>query len=123
MCICYSSIQLSFNMSENNEAMECETTKNDNIDEFSLEPGYSGTEPNDYPRSNDNSKLYDNSGPSDDLEQDYYPETNELESKEESEPLFVIDRTRNFKLNRPIEYEVIIIFKLFNIYKIVSSFH
>lgn len=113
MCICYSSIQLSFNMSENNEAMECETTRNDNIDEFSLEPGYSSTEPYDYPRSSDNSKLYDNSGPydgsgpSDDLEQDYYPETNELESKEESEPLFVIDRTKNFKLNRPIEFEVI----------------
>ncbi|KAE9522262.1 hypothetical protein AGLY_017335 [Aphis glycines] len=98
-------------MSENNEAMEYETTKNDNIDELSLQPGYSGTEPYDYPRSYDNSELYDNSGPydgsgpSDDLEQDNYPETNELESKEESEPLFVIDRTKNFRLNRPIEYE------------------
>lgn len=100
-------------MSENNEAMECETSRNDDIDEFSLEPGCSGTEPYDYPRSYDNSELYDHSrlydgsGPSDDLEQDNYPETNELESKEESEPLFVIDRTKNFKLNRPIQFEVI----------------
>lgn len=97
-------------MSVNKEAMECEPTTNDDYDEFNnVEPGYSGIEePYDCSRPNDNFEPHDASGPSDDLKQDCYPETNDLESKEKSEPLFVIDKTKNFRLNRPIQYEVIL---------------
>ncbi|XP_026816970.1 zinc finger CCHC domain-containing protein 8 homolog [Rhopalosiphum maidis] len=89
------------------EAMECEPTTNDDYDEFNnVEPGYSGIEPFDCSRTYDHFEPQDASGPSDDLKQDYYPETNDLESKEKNEPLFVIDRTKNFRLNRPIQYEI-----------------
>ncbi|XP_025208630.1 zinc finger CCHC domain-containing protein 8 homolog isoform X2 [Melanaphis sacchari] len=99
-------------MSTDHGAMECESTTNDDIDKFNPEPGYSGTEPFDRPRPYDNQELYNNSrsydgsGPSHDFEQNYYPETNDLQSKEESEPLFVIDRTNSFRLNRPIKFVV-----------------
>jgi len=94
-------------MNANDGAMECEYTANEGFDDFKLEPGYSGTEPYDYPRPYDNSELYSGSRAQDGSGQDYYPETNVLESKEKTEPLFVIDKTKNFRLNRSIQYEVI----------------
>jgi len=103
-------------MNANDGAMECEYTTNEGFEDFMLEPGYSGTEPYDCPRSYDNSELYSNSrphdgsGPSDGSGQDYYPETHDFESQEKTEPLFVIDKTKNFRLNHSIQYEVIKIY-------------
>lgn len=115
-CICYSDIRLKFIMNENDGTMEFEYTTNEGFGDVMLEPGFSGTAPYDCPRSYDNSELYSNSrphdgsGPSDGSGQDYYSETNDLESKEKTEPLFVIDKTKNFRLNRTIQYEVIQIY-------------
>ncbi|XP_022168152.1 zinc finger CCHC domain-containing protein 8 homolog [Myzus persicae] len=98
-------------MNENDGTMEFEYTTNEGFGDVMLEPGFSGTAPYDCPRSYDNSELYSNSrphdgsGPSDGSGQDYYSETNDLESKEKTEPLFVIDKTKNFRLNRTIQYE------------------
>jgi len=102
-------------MNANDGAMECEYTTNEGFEDLELEPEYSVTEPHDCPRPFDNSELYsnskyyDNSALSDGSGQDYYAETNDLETKEKDEPLFVIDKTKNFRLNRTIQYEVIII--------------
>jgi len=100
-------------MNANDGAMECEYTTNEGFEDIELEPGYSGTEKHDCsrpfnnPELYSNSKYYDSSALSDGSGQDYYAETNDLGSKEKDEPLFVIDKTKNFRLNRTIEYEVI----------------
>ncbi|XP_015364683.1 PREDICTED: zinc finger CCHC domain-containing protein 8 homolog [Diuraphis noxia] len=98
-------------MNVNDGTMECEYTTNEGFGDVELEPGYSGTEPHDCPRLFDNSELYSHSkhndsvAPSDGPGQDCYTETSDLESKEKDEPLFVIDKTKNFRLNRTIQYE------------------
>lgn len=100
-------------MNANDEAMECEYTTNEGFEDLKIEPGYSSTEqhdcsrPFDNPERYSNSKHYDSSALSDGSGQDYYAETNDLGSKEKNEPLFVIDKTKNFRLNRTIQYEVI----------------
>jgi len=97
-------------MNTNDETMECEYTTNEGFEDSKLEPGYSSTEQYDFPRPYDHSELYSDYRPKDRSGQDYYPETNDLEPKEKSEPLFVIDKTKNFRLNRSIQYEVIKIY-------------
>lgn len=88
-------------MNANYGTMECEYTTNEDFEDFKLKPGCS----RDWPRPYDHSELYSSS-----RSQDYYPETNDLEPKAKTEPLFVIDKTKNFKLNRTIQYEVIKIY-------------
>lgn len=92
-------------MNANDGTMECEYTTNEGFKDFKLEPGYSGSEQYDFPRPYDHSELYSDYKPKDGSGQDYYPKTNDLEPKEITEPLFVIDRTKNFRLNRSIQYE------------------
>jgi len=94
-------------MNANDGAIECEYTANEGFEDYKLEPGCSGTDSYNYSRPYDNSEPYSNSRLQGGSGQDYYPETNVLESEEKTEPLFVIDRTKNFRLNRSIQFEVI----------------
>lgn len=80
--------------------MECEYTADNAIEEYKLKPGYSGSVPY------DDFQPYGGPGPSGGPKQNYNQETNDLVPKEENEPLFVIDRTKNFRLSHPIQYNV-----------------
>jgi len=91
-------------MNANDGNMECEYTTNEGFEDF--KPGYSGAEQYDYPRPYDHSELYSSSRRKHGSRRDYYPETKNVEPKAKTEPLFVIDKTKNFRLNPPIQFEV-----------------